>query len=63
MNKEKNPKMITQILGKMIGSVIKMGFFEEGDVADSTDFITSICLVTKEINTKKMISHIVLRKK
>ena len=37
----KNPN-ITQILGKVISSVIKKGFLEEGDVADGTHFRTFI---------------------
>ena len=36
----KNPKKITQILRKVIGSVIKKGFPGEGNVADSTHFRT-----------------------
>ena len=40
----------------MIGSLIKKGFPEEGDVAHSTCFRTFFCLVTKEINIEQDLS-------
>ena len=58
----KNPKKITQILRKVIGSVIKKGFPEEEDVAHSTRFRNFFLFSYERDKYRKMTSHIVPRK-